>query len=48
MELLTGLCQAPTLALKEQAMVEVTENSKLTSLLSYGINYGRKKFYETD
>jgi len=26
---------------------KVTENSKCTSLLHYGINYGCKKFYKT-
>ncbi len=26
---------------------KVTDNSKGTSLLHYGINYGRKKFYDT-
>jgi hypothetical protein len=27
--------------------LEVTEIDKHTSLLQYGINYGRKKFYST-
>jgi hypothetical protein len=34
-------------AFKYNSMVEVTDSGKRSSLLGYGKNYGRKKFYST-
>ena len=48
MEFLKGSTLAGSaIAYKYKAKVEVTDNDKRSSLLRYGINYGRKNFYNT-